>query len=82
MTRELDIQARLSAVCARLFSHPGLVVTPSMTADDVPGWDSLSHINLVVAVEREFGITMTARDARSMKNVGEFIALIARKLPA
>jgi acyl carrier protein len=82
MADEADIEARLTAVCAMVFSDPAIILNREMTAADIPGWNSLSHINLIVAVEKAFGISLTARDARSMKNVGDFIALIARKLPA
>jgi acyl carrier protein len=51
-----------------------------MTASDVDGWDSLSHFNLVLAVEKEFGISVTTRDVRSMKNVGDLIRLIDKKV--
>jgi acyl carrier protein len=50
-----------------------------LTAADVEGWDSLSHINLIVAVEKEFKIKLTTADIRALTTVGDFIALIARK---
>ena len=42
-------------------------------------WDSLSHIDLVMAVEKGFGIRLTTRDVRAMKNVGDLKALIRTK---
>jgi acyl carrier protein len=50
-----------------------------MTADDVKKWDSLSHINMIFAVEKAFGIKFSIKDARSMNNVGELIQLIKKK---
>lgn len=56
-------------------------VTPheSMTAADVEGWDSLSHIRLVVAVEEKFSLRFTTVEINDLKNVGDFVDLIMRK---
>ena len=55
-----------------------------MTADDVPDWDSLQHINLIIAVEKEFGISFATSEIGGLKgadqNVGKFILLIETKL--
>jgi acyl carrier protein len=50
-----------------------------MTAEDVPAWDSLSHINMIIAVEKAFGIKFTIKDVRVLKDVGELIELIMKK---
>jgi acyl carrier protein len=50
------------------------------SAKDVEGWDSLSHINLVVALEKEFGLKFTLAELKPLKNVGEMEDLIRRKL--
>lgn len=54
-------------------------VGPETTADDVDEWDSLSHIRLMVAIERRFGITFDNAEIAELANVGEMIALIAAK---
>jgi acyl carrier protein len=59
-----------------------LVLTPQLTARDVEGWDSLNHILLVVAVEQRFGIKFSTGEIDGLENVGQFIDLIERKLPA
>lgn len=51
----------------------------STTADDVEDWDSLSQIQLVSALQNEFGIKLTSREIRGMDNVGELIDLILNK---
>jgi acyl carrier protein len=53
-----------------------------MTADDVDAWDSLTHIDLIVAVEKAFRIKLSTSSVRGLKNVGDFIALITSKLEA
>ena len=74
-----EIKTRLTPIFRTVFSNDALVIQENMTTDDVPKWDSLSHINLIIAVERAFGVKFTIRDSRSMKNVGELIELIKKK---
>jgi acyl carrier protein len=78
MQREL-VERRLDAVFQDVFDDPSLTVRDDMTAADVDGWESLTHINLVVAVEKEFHVRFTTAEVRNLKNVGDFIALIGRK---
>jgi len=54
-------------------------VSRSMTAVDVAEWDSLNHINLIVAIEREFKIKFTTAEVAGLKNAGDLIDLILRK---
>lgn len=57
--------------------------TPELTdatrATDIEEWDSLSHIQLVVAIEKAFGIKFTAQEIVSWKNVGEMVDCISKK---
>jgi acyl carrier protein len=74
-----QIEDRLQAVMRDVFDRPDIVVSPAMTAADVEEWDSLSHVNLVVAVEKEFGLHFTLAEIKPLKNVGEMMDLIRRK---
>jgi acyl carrier protein len=74
-----EIKTRLTPIFRDVFSDRDLVVNESMTADDVKKWDSLSHINMIFAVEKAFGIKFSIKDARSMNDVGELIQLIKKK---
>ena len=74
-----DLTSRLTGVFQRVFGDETLRVSRVSTANDVEGWDSLMHINLIVAVEREFKIRFTTREIAGLKNVGELIDVIARK---
>ena len=76
-----EIKTRLTPIFREVFADDGLAITENMTANDVKKWDSLSHINMIYAVEKAFGVKFSIKDARSMKNVGELIQLIRKKAP-
>lgn len=72
---------RLIAVFRDVFDDDSVTPTAETTAADIPDWDSLAHIRLIVAVEKAFGVRFSAAEAGGMKNVGEFVELIRRKVP-
>jgi acyl carrier protein len=57
----------------------GLRIDAETTADQTEGWDSFNHINIVVATEQHFGVKFKTAEIESLRNVGELVALIARK---
>jgi acyl carrier protein len=74
-----EIVSRLTPIFRDVFNDDALVVSDGMTAADVPAWDSLSNINMIIAVERAFGVKFSIKDVRNLKNVGELLELIKRK---
>ncbi len=76
---EREILGRLQEVFDSVFLDP-VVVTRELSATDVPEWDSLLHISLVLAVEKAFGIRFQVGEVESTRNVGEFADLIQNKL--
>jgi acyl carrier protein len=74
-----QIKPKLNAVFRDVFDDEKLDVGEQTTAKDVEGWDSLNHINLIVAIEKAFAVKFTTREVNSLQNVGELIALIVRK---
>lgn len=74
------VRSRLERIFQDVFDDDSLVLRPDMTATDVDGWDSLEHINLIIAVEREFKVKFATAEIVGLKNVGEFEALLERKL--
>jgi len=78
-TRE-DIAKELTGIFHNVFDDDRIVLSDSMTAADIPEWDSLNHINLVVATEQHFEIKFKTSEVAKMANVGEFIEAIASKL--
>ncbi|HEY9065593.1 MAG TPA: acyl carrier protein [Burkholderiaceae bacterium] len=73
------IYAQLTTIFRDVFDDDTIEATPELTADDVDEWDSLSHIRLVLAVEKKFGLKFSAAEVGRLKNVGEFVALIDSK---
>lgn len=78
-----DLRERLQTIFRQVFSDPELVLRDEMTGADVDGWDSLAHINLIIAVEKGMGIKFATAEISRMKepgqNVGTFIQLIDSK---
>jgi acyl carrier protein len=74
-----EIVTRLTPIFRDVFNDNALMVTEGMTADEVPTWDSLSNINMIVAVEKAFGVKFSIKEVRNLKNVGELLELIKRK---
>ena len=71
---------KLTTVFRDVFDEDDLVLRPETTADDVEGWDSLTHIRLVLAVSKAFGLKFSASEVGGFKNVGEFVDVIAAKV--
>lgn len=74
-----SIHATLTTVFHEVFEDPTIVLCPETNAKDILSWDSLMHIQLIVAVERKFGIRFAAGEIEKLKNVGEMMDLISRK---
>jgi acyl carrier protein len=81
-----EVRDQVAGIFREIFDDPSLVLRDEMTADDVDGWDSLAHINLIVALERQFGIRFATAEISRMKqpgqNVGAFLRLIDDKVGA
>jgi acyl carrier protein len=74
-----EIISRLDGIFRRVFEDDSIKVRSEMTANDVDRWDSLSHIAMITAVEKEFGIKFKLKELVTMKNVGDLIRLIEIK---
>ncbi len=74
-----EIKEPLTNVFRDVFNDESLVLRPDLTASEVENWDSLSHIDLIVAVERQFKVRFTTAEVTSLKNVGELAILIQKK---
>lgn len=79
MTNE-ELYVKLNEVFRDVFDDEDITVTAETTAADIEDWDSLEHINLIMAVESTFGVKFNMGEVTSMKNVGAMAELILKKL--
>jgi len=75
MTRE-SVYERLNSVFRDILDDESIELHDETVADDVPGWDSFEHINLIIGVEEEFGFKIPMNKVLHMKNVGEMVDII------
>jgi acyl carrier protein len=79
-----ELRQEMQQVFQDVFGDPTIALQDRMTAADIEGWDSLMHINLIIAVERRFGIRFATAEISGLKgddqNVGTFLRLVASKL--
>ena len=75
-----EILSRLSTLAAEHFDNPNLVLTPETTAADVPGWDSLAHIQFLMQVENAFNIRFKSSEVGSFADVGQLADRIQTRM--
>ena len=78
----MELQDKLNQIFCEVFDDDDIKISPEMTANDVDGWDSLSHVNLIVAIESKFKITFSQKELLTFKNVGGLLDSIRGKIPA
>jgi acyl carrier protein len=76
MTPDLN---SLTEVFRDVFDRPDITLNLDTTARDIPEWDSLMHIQIIVAVEKKFEVRFAPGEIESLKNVGQFLELISKK---
>lgn len=74
-----EVLTQLEDVFRNILDAETMNLTENTTASDVDGWDSLTHIHLVVAIEKSFRIKFTSKEILSWKNIGEMMDSILRK---
>ncbi len=79
MTREA-VYETLNEVFRDVFDDESIEVNDATTSDDIEDWDSLEHINLIAAVEQEFGMKFNMGQVVTMKNVGEMVDIILSQI--
>lgn len=73
-----DILAKIEAIAADILGTADLKLAEEMTAHDVPGWDSLTHVQIIVAVESAFGIRLNSTEIAQLENAGSLIDLVQK----
>jgi acyl carrier protein len=77
---EAEIYARLETIFHDVFDDEAIKLTPTLTAKDVDGWDSLTHIRLMLSVEKAFKVKFATSELGSLKNVDDLVGLIKRRV--
>ena len=75
-----EVLSQVRDILADVLDLPDLTVTEQTTAEDVEGWDSFNHINIVVAIESKFGIKFHTAEVEELRNVGDLVELVEKKL--
>lgn len=80
----MSVRDDVAEILQDVFDNPTMEIFDELTADDVELWDSLEHINIVIATENRFDIKFTTAEMSRLKepgqNVGTFIGLIEAKI--
>ena len=76
----MQIKEELQGVFRDVFDDDTIALFDEMTADDIEAWDSQTYVQLIIAIEKHFGLKFSTPDIMKLNNVGEMIELIARKL--
>ncbi len=75
----MDTTDALTEVFRMVFDNPEIQLRPEMTANDIEGWDSLSHVNLIVAIEMRFKIRFSQKELLTFKTVGDLMRSVQEK---
>jgi acyl carrier protein len=77
---ESQIYARLNQIFEDVFDDDSIEVTPDLSAKDVDGWDSLSHIRLILTVEKAFKVKFSTSEIGKLENVSDLVSLIESRV--
>jgi acyl carrier protein len=75
-----ETRDRLQNIFRDVFDDLSIILQDEMSAEDIEEWDSLTHIQLIVSVENEFCVEFETAEIVELKNVGDFITLIQKKI--
>ena len=75
----MTVMERLEEVFRTVFDDDALVLTDDVTAADVPGWDSVAHVNLMFSIEQEFGVQFAGNQFSELRDVGELRRFLERR---
>ena len=77
-----EIMTALNAVFRDVFDDEDLSIKPETSAADIDGWDSLTHVTLILQVERTFGVRFTSSEVAALRSAGDLEALVAARSPS
>ena len=77
---EVEIFTKLTPIFQDVLDNDSIELSRSLTAGEVDEWDSLSHVRLIVAVERAFHVRFQSMEVADLKSVGDMVDLLQQKL--
>jgi acyl carrier protein len=80
MKSQTEILKEVEQIFIEVFNDEGLVITPSTKADDVKGWDSLTHMSLIAQIEAHFETEFSFSEVMHFNNVGDMVETLEKKL--
>ncbi|EKD55802.1 MAG: hypothetical protein ACD_59C00033G0010 [uncultured bacterium] len=78
----MEVMEKLTRIFCEVFDDDTIKIDVHSTANDVEGWDSLSHVNLIVSIEKRFKIKFETKELLTFKNVGDLRNSIEKKIKA
>ncbi|ETT12302.1 phosphopantetheine attachment domain protein [Fusobacterium sp. CM21] len=76
----MNQKERLQEIFRDIFDDEELIIREDMSANDIEDWDSLAQINLIIAIEKEFKVKFNLEEVSSLKNIGEMLELLSKKI--
>lgn len=75
-----EILERISSICKDVFDDDSLTIDEGTTPSNVPGWDSLNHLNLINEIEDSFGVVFTLEESTNVKSVADLISVVQKHI--
>jgi acyl carrier protein len=77
---EIEIVSNINDVFKSVFKRNDIVLTPQTTANDVKGWDSLTHVMILDGIEKKFGVKFKLNEIVRFNNVGDIVVCLKQKI--
>ena len=75
-----EIVNKINSIFRDVFDDDSIEIFDGMTAEDIPDWDSLNHITLVINIEKEFGLKLNLAEVGKLENIDGMIQLLLEKV--
>jgi len=73
-----QIFSKIESICTQIFGE-GTVITEKTSASDIEKWDSMNHVTLIAAIEKEFAVAFDIMEIIGMTTIGDFVDVVAKK---
>lgn len=75
-----EIVAQIKSILTSIFKHENFEMKDDLSASDVDGWDSLTHMVIITDIEKRFGIKFKLKELNKLNNLGNLVELVGSKL--